>query len=126
MKEQSSALGSLRALKAGTRVAAVFGALAALVFTVRWFGEVSGHCGVVRFYEYILGAVIIAAWLIFTAVGWKLRSSRRRGPAILGLIMVLLAAAGMAIAAVRTFRTPEPASVTETAILPAAATGGEQ
>jgi hypothetical protein len=123
---KSSPPGGAGVLKVNKKIAGGIGGIAALVFAVRWFGEVSTHCGVVRFYEYILGAVIIAAWLISTAAGWKLGSSRRRGPAILGLIMVLLAAAGMAIAAVRTFRAPEPASATGTAIPPAAAIGGEQ
>jgi len=102
MNERIAASGSLRRLKAGTAAAAGIGGTASLVFAFRWFGEVSRHCGTVRFYEYILGAVIVGGWLIFTAVGWKLGSSGRRGPTIIGLVLTLLAAAGMAIAVART------------------------
>ncbi len=126
MKEQDPAYGSLRYLKPGTAAAAGLGGIAALVFALRWFGEVSGHCGVVRFYEYILGAAIIGGWLIFTAAGWKLGASRRRGPAILGRLLVLLAAAGMAVAAARTFRAPETTPGPGTDRPAAAAIGGEQ
>ncbi len=110
MEKQDSDSGSLRHFKAWSTAAAGIGGIAALVFALRWFGEVSGHCGVVRFYEYILGAAIIVGWLISTAAGWKLGTSRRRGPALLGLVMVLLAASGMAVAAARTFSDPAPPS----------------
>jgi hypothetical protein len=87
---------------------------------------VFGHCGVVRFYEYALGWLIAGAWLVITAAGWKLGTSRRRSSAIFGLVFVLLAAAGIAIATVRTFRVPESTLGTEPVRAPAVAPGEEQ
>jgi len=68
----------VKALFPWTRRIAALGALLALIFGIWWFAEVSKHCGVVRFYEYILGAVVIVFWFGGTMVGLKISSVARR------------------------------------------------
>jgi len=63
-----------------TTVAAVVGALAAVVFAVVWFRYTAGNCGVVRFYEQALGVIVLGAWGIGTGAGASLvLVDRRRG-----------------------------------------------
>ncbi len=47
----------------------VIGAVCALAFGVWWFREISGHCGVVRFYENLFGQALIGGWLTGTGLG---------------------------------------------------------
>ena len=50
-------------------IVAVIGAVFALAFGVWWFWEISGHCGVVRFYENLFGQTLIGGWLMGTGLG---------------------------------------------------------
>jgi hypothetical protein len=78
----------------GAKYATAVGAITSLVFGLWWFGEVSGHCGVVRFYEYLFGVLLLGGWLIGTAIGWRASIvSLQRAPTgvpITGLLAVLL------------------------------------
>ncbi len=82
------------AWSSGAKSASAVGGITALVFGIWWFREVSGHCGVVRYYEYLLGIFVIGGWLIGTATGWGIVvGSRRRNPTarpIVGWLVVML------------------------------------
>jgi len=76
------------------KVACTIGAATAFVFVIWWFMKVSGHCGVVRFYEYVFGILVLGGWLIGTAVGWGIALISRRSDAmampIVGCLAVVL------------------------------------
>lgn len=85
----------------GAKVASVIGAVTALVFGVWGYILVSGHCGVVRFYEYIFGGLLIGGWLAGTALGLTIASIARRKRAkafvVIGCAVAMLANIGLVI-----------------------------
>jgi len=60
-------------------VSSIAGGAATVGFLIWWFVYVSGHCGVVRFYEQAMGAIFLCCWLAGTGCGLLIaRAGRRR------------------------------------------------
>jgi len=64
-------------------IAALIGGIVTLSVAVWWLSRVSGHCGVVRFYEQAAAVILVGGWLAGTASRIhrpqkKLHSARRR------------------------------------------------
>jgi len=57
----------------------MIGGLATSAFLVWWFVDVSGHCGVVRFYEQTFGVFILGAWSVGTLPPLLIARGRQRG-----------------------------------------------
>ena len=97
MNDVSNAPAGRGGWPSGAKFASVVGGITALVFGIWWFREVSGHCGVVRYYEYLLGIFLAGGWLIGTMTGWGIvvRSLRRNPSArpIVGWLVVMLVSA---------------------------------
>jgi len=53
----------------GAIAAGITGGATALAFAVWWYSDIGGHCGSVRFYEQVFGAILVAGWLTGTALG---------------------------------------------------------
>lgn len=89
-------------LAVGVAVAIGGGAVTA-AFAAWWFAEMSGHCGVVRFYEQAFGVFIVGGWLVGTAVGLLVAfiGRRRSAKAVVAgcLIAVLANLAAVAVCA---------------------------
>jgi HEAT repeat protein len=94
MRDATNGFTPGRGWSSGAKIASAIGALTSLVFEIWWFMEVSRHCGVVRFYEYVFGILIVGGWLIGTAIGWLIAMiSRRRNAramSILGSLVIML------------------------------------
>ena len=67
-----------RGLLAVAAIIALAGGALLCAWAVWWFGGVSGHCGVVRFYEQALGVVLTGGWLAGTAIGLAIAYRGRR------------------------------------------------
>jgi len=81
------------------------GVLTALIFGTWWFMEVSAHCGVVRFYEYLFGGLLFAGWLLVTAIGLKVafvaRRKRAKTVVIVGCGIAILANVGLVMVCIK-------------------------
>ena len=81
-----------------TLIATAIGAVTAITFAGWWFNDVKGHCGVVRFYEQLLGAIVIGGWLGGTGIGVLVAvigCLRRSGAVIVGAIVTTLVNVGL-------------------------------
>ena len=84
---------------------AVIGAAAAVAFAVIWFEHTAESCGVVRFYEHLVGGVVLGGWLAGTVAGLLVAFKGRRGnpkAVKIGSIITLVTCLVMAIACVKT------------------------
>jgi len=59
-------------------VVSILGGLATLGFLIWWFIDVSGHCGVVRFYEQAFGVFILGVWAVGTIPALLIVRGRHR------------------------------------------------
>ena len=82
----------------GALAATAVAATAALVFAAWWFATAGAACGVVRFYEYLFGVLLIGGWLTGTTVGLLVAFSARRRNArtlmIAGCLLAILVNCG--------------------------------
>lgn len=101
MDDQSFNNPVAHSLFSWTRRIAGLGTSAALIWAIWWFAAVSRHCGVVSFYEYIFGAVILIFWATGTIVGLKIAYFSRRKQSVrlmvAGLVITTLASVGLAM-----------------------------
>lgn len=78
--------------------ASCVGLAVAVGFAAWWFDMVSGSCGVVRFYEYLMAVLILGAWLLGTVLGlvfMLVSRHRAKGLRIAGGLLCLLCTLGL-------------------------------
>jgi len=77
------------------------GSIIAIILSVWWLQEISRHCGVVRFYEYIMVWFIIGSWLAGTILGLVISFIAGHKKAstllIIGFIITMLATVGLVL-----------------------------
>jgi ABC-type multidrug transport system permease subunit len=98
--DSRDATGDASRKRRTTLIATIPGLLAAAAFAILWFGEAAGGCGVVRFYEYLLGGFFLALWAGGTGIGLLMflsGGSRSRLLALPGMGLVLLSALSMLV-----------------------------
>jgi len=91
-------------------ISAFIGGAATLSVAVWWLGLVSGHCGVVRFYEQASAVILVGGWLAVTVIGLLIafigrrKNSRAVAAGSIVVIMVNVAAVVVCVMVVHTQR----------------------
>lgn len=80
---------------------AAIGAVIGSILAIWWFVEASRCCGVVRFYEYVAGGLVVGICVIGDAVGlgvaWLGRRRNTKTLMVIGCIITILTNAGVLV-----------------------------